>query len=152
MSRLRLVAYWVTTAWVALSTLGGGVAHVFRVQESVDDFVRLGYPLHFVTLLGIWKILGALVLLAPKSPRLKEWAYAGITIDLTGAAFAWSVTGEGDANLGNTGHIVVPLAGLALALISWALRPDSRKLRSEVVSRRLCYETQPLTIGALNQE
>jgi hypothetical protein len=77
--------------------------------------------------LGIWKILGALALLAPRFPRLKEWAYAGIAFDLTGAAFAWAVVVDSDA-LGNVGHIIAPLSGLALALTSWALRPDSRKL------------------------
>jgi hypothetical protein len=107
--------------------VSGGVAHVLHVQASVDGFVRLGYPLHFVTLLGIWKILGALAVLAPKFPRLKEWAYAGIAFDLTGAAFAWAVVGGSDS-LSNAGHIIVPLAGLAVAFTSWALRPDSRKL------------------------
>ncbi|MDI1482927.1 DoxX family protein [Polyangium sp. y55x31] len=127
MSRSRLVAYWVTTCWVALGMVSGGVAHVLHVPASVDGFVRLGYPLHFVTLLGIWKILGALALLAPKFPRLKEWAYAGIVIDLTGAAFAWAVVGASDS-VSNAGHIIAPLAGLVLTLTSWALRPDSRKL------------------------
>jgi uncharacterized membrane protein YphA (DoxX/SURF4 family) len=128
MTRSRLVAYWVTTGLVASSMLSGGVTHVLHVPASVEAFVHLGYPLHFVTLLGIWKILGALALLAPKLPRLKEWAYAGITFDLTGAAFAWAAVGGSDT-LSNTGHIIVPLVGLALALTSWALRPDSRRLR-----------------------
>jgi uncharacterized membrane protein YphA (DoxX/SURF4 family) len=121
------VAYWVTTGLVASSMVSGGVAHVLHVPASVDGFVRLGYPLHFVTLLGIWKILGALALVAPRFPRLKEWVYAGITFDLTGAAFAWAAVGASDS-LSNAGHIIVPLAGLALALTSWALRPRSRKL------------------------
>jgi uncharacterized membrane protein YphA (DoxX/SURF4 family) len=127
MSRSRVVAYWLTTGLVALSMLSGGLAHVLHAPASVEGFVRLGYPLHFVTLLGIWKLLGALALLAPRFPRLKEWAYAGITIDLTGAAFAWAAVGEHDS-LSNFGHIIVPLVGLALALTSWALRPDSRRL------------------------
>ena len=50
MSRSRLVAYWVTTGLVASSMVSGGVAHVLHMQASVDGFVRLGYPLHFVTL------------------------------------------------------------------------------------------------------
>ena len=127
MSRSRLVAYWATTGLVALSMLTGGVAHVLHAPASVDGFVRLGYPLHFVTLLGIWKILGALALLAPRFPRLKEWAYAGLVFDLTGAAFAWAAVGDSDA-LASAGHIIAPLVVLALALTSWALRPGSRKL------------------------
>ena len=127
MSRARLVAYWVTTVWVALSMGGGGIAHVLHVPATVDGFVRLGYPLHFVTLLGIWKILGALALLAPKFPRLKEWAYAGFTFDLTGAAFAWAAVGASDS-MSNVGHVIVPLVMLVLAATSWALRPESRKV------------------------
>ncbi|WP_437276021.1 DoxX family protein [Sorangium sp. So ce375] len=127
MSRARVVAYWVTTGLVASSMVSGGVAHVLHAPASVDGFVRLGYPLHFVTLLGIWKILGALALLAPKFPRLKEWAYAGLVFDLTGAAFAWAAVGASDST-SNAGHIVAPLVVLALAVTSWALRPDSRKV------------------------
>jgi uncharacterized membrane protein YphA (DoxX/SURF4 family) len=107
--------------------LSGGVAHLLHVQSSVDGFVHLGYPLHFVTLLGIWKVLGALALLAPKLPRLKEWAYAGIVFDLTGAAFAWAAVG--DETGGSASHIIAPLVLLALAATSWALRPASRRLR-----------------------
>jgi len=127
MSRSKRVAYWVTTGLVATSMLSGGVAQVLHVPANVDGFVHLGYPLHFVTLLGIWKILGALALLAPGFPRLKEWAYAGIAFDLTGAAFAWAAVGASDS-VSNVGHILVPLVGLVLAAMSWALRPSSRKL------------------------
>lgn len=70
MSRSRLVAYWVTTGLVASFMLSAGVAHVLHVPASVDGFVRLGYPLHFVTLLGIWKILGALAL--PQAAGLRS--------------------------------------------------------------------------------
>ncbi|WP_437523769.1 DoxX family protein [Sorangium sp. So ce726] len=127
MIRARLVAYWVTTGLVASSLVSGGVAHVLHAPESVDGFVRLGYPLHFVTFLGIWKILGALALLAPRFPRLKEWAYAGLVFDLTGAAYAWAAVGASDS-MSNAGHIIAPLVVLALAVTSWALRPDSRRL------------------------
>lgn len=130
MSRGRIIAYWITTGWVALGMFSGGAAHVFQVKESVAGFVTLGYPLHFVTLLGIWKILGAITLLAPKFPRLKEWAYAGITIDLTGAAFAWLMTGAHDESMSNTGHILIPLASWLVAMASWWLRPASRRLAS----------------------
>jgi uncharacterized membrane protein YphA (DoxX/SURF4 family) len=74
----KTAAYWGATGLVALFMLSGGVAHVLHLQASVDGFVALGYPLHFVTLLGIWKLLGALAILAPKLPRLKEWAHAGV--------------------------------------------------------------------------
>ncbi|NUP12649.1 MAG: DoxX family protein [Polyangiaceae bacterium] len=127
MKRSRVIAYWVATGLVASSMISGGIAHVLHVPASVDGFVQLGYPLHFVTLLGIWKLLGAVALLAPKFPRLKEWAYAGIAFDLTGAAFSWAAVGASD-NVSNAGHVIIPLVGLGLAYASWALRPESRKL------------------------
>lgn len=127
MTRPRLVAYWVTTGLIALVMISGGFTHVFRVQSSVESLVHLGYPLHFVTLLGIWKILGGLALLAPGIPRVKEWAYAGIAFDLSGAAVAWAAVGAGDSGA-TAGHVLTPLVILAIAVASWALRPASRKL------------------------
>lgn len=118
MSRPKLVTHRVTTGWVALGMVSSGVAHVLRVPASLEGFA----------------ILGAIALLAPGFPRLKEWADAGITIDLTGAAFAWSVVGAGDA-ASTAGHIAAPLVGLALTAASWALRPDSRRLPDAVPRR-----------------
>jgi len=75
----RNVAYWITTILVAFFIGSGGVAQVARVQGTVDGFVHiLGYPPYFVTILGVWKVLGAIAILVPRFPRLKEWAYAGI--------------------------------------------------------------------------
>ncbi len=123
----KTVAYWGATGLLALFMFSGGAAHVLHLQASVDGFVQLGYPLHFVTLLGIWKLLGALAIVAPKLPRLKEWAYAGIVFDLTGAAFAWAAVGDAAGSTGS--HVLAPLVLLAVAGVSWALRPDSRKLQ-----------------------
>ncbi|HVS97018.1 MAG TPA: DoxX family protein [Puia sp.] len=39
--------------------------------------MRLGYPVYFLTIIGVWKILGVVVILIPKFPFVKEWAYAG---------------------------------------------------------------------------
>lgn len=126
--KTKLIGYWICTALVALSFLSGGAANLFRSPQAVGGMVRLGYPLHFLTLLGIWKILGALAILAPGLARLKEWAYAGMIFDLTGAAVAHAAVGDSDAWQGNTGHIIIPLVLAALVLASWALRPESRKL------------------------
>jgi uncharacterized membrane protein YphA (DoxX/SURF4 family) len=93
----------------------------------------LGYPAYFVTILGAWKLLGGLALLAPRLPRLKEWAYAGIAFDLTGAAFSHAAVGHPAAK------VIAPLVILGLAAASWALRPASRRLGSvpdEIISAR----------------
>ncbi len=120
--KAKSVAYWTTTILVAFS-MSGGIAQLARVPGVVDGFVRvLGYPPYFVTILGFWKVLGAIAILVPRFPRLKEWAYAGIFFDLTGASASSAAVG------GGAFHILAPLFVAVLAVASWALRPESRIL------------------------
>jgi uncharacterized membrane protein YphA (DoxX/SURF4 family) len=116
------VAYWITTSIVAVVLLGGGVASVAMLHDNVAGMVRLGYPAYMLVILGVWKLLGGIVLVAPRLPRLKEWAYAGAIFDLTGAAVSNAVSGMGIA------HVASPLVFAAIALVSWALRPATRRL------------------------
>jgi uncharacterized membrane protein YphA (DoxX/SURF4 family) len=119
-TKTKNIAYWATTVLVAFS-MSGGIAQLARVPGVVDGFVRiLGYPPYFVTILGFWKVLGAIAILAPRFPRLKEWAYAGIFFDLTGAAASSAAVG------GGAFHIIAPLICAVLTVASWALRPPSR--------------------------
>jgi DoxX-like family len=82
----------------------------------------IGYPLYFGVLIGVWKVLGGVAIVAPRLARLKEWAYAGIFFDLTGAAVSHAASGDAAAN------VIVPLVLAGLAMASWSLRPQSRKL------------------------
>ena len=120
------IAYWITTILVAFPIGSGGVMQVLRVPATVEGFVHiLHYPAYFVTILGVWKVLGAIAILVPRFPRLKEWAYAGIIFDLTGAAASVAAVG----GYGAYGfHILVPLIIAVLAMVSWYLRPPSRKI------------------------
>jgi uncharacterized membrane protein YphA (DoxX/SURF4 family) len=109
--------------------LAGGVTDLARGRAMlvsgpfvVDIITHLGYPPYVLTILGVWKILGAIVLFAPGLPRLKEWAYAGVIFDLTGAAASF-IAHRDPAN-----ELIAPLILASLALISWALRPPSRRL------------------------
>ena len=119
------IAYWITTILVAFF-MSGGVAQLAHVPATVDGFVRiLHYPPYFVTILGFWKVAGAIAILVPGFPRLKEWAYAGIFFDLTGAAASCAAVG----GYGAYGfHVIVPLLLAVVAVASWALRPPSRKI------------------------
>src|SRR5258708_36360827 len=81
----RSIVYWVSTALTAFIFLSGGVGELARPASRMQGMTHLGYPAYFVTLLGVWKILGGITVLAPRLPRLKEWAYAGMCFDLTGA-------------------------------------------------------------------
>jgi hypothetical protein len=120
--KAKRIAYWICTVVIAVCIGSGGVAQVLRVPQTVEGMMALGYPLHFVVLLGVWKVLGALTLLAPGLRLAKEWAYAGIFIDLSGAIVASA------ANAGGAFHVIAPLALIGILAASWALRPESRRL------------------------
>jgi uncharacterized membrane protein YphA (DoxX/SURF4 family) len=119
----RLIAYWITTGLTAFVFLSGGAGELARPAALVQGMTHLGYPLYFVTILGVWKILGGITVLAPGLPRLKEWAYAGMFFDLSGAAASHAATGD------PVGKIVTPLIILGIVMASWALRPASRRFR-----------------------
>jgi uncharacterized membrane protein YphA (DoxX/SURF4 family) len=120
------IAYWITTILVAFPIGSGGVMQVARVPATVDGFVHiLHYPAYFVTILGVWKVLGAIAILVPRFPRLKEWAYAGIIFDLTGAAASIAAVGGYGAY---AFHILAPLIIAGFTVASWALRPPSRRI------------------------
>jgi len=122
-SRGNVIAYWVTTALVVFELALGGVWDVLRVPQVRGLIERLGYPLYFLVILGIWKLLGAIALIIPRFPRLKEWAYAGVFFDLTGAVASLSASGLIDA-----GTATYPIVMTGIAVASWALRPPSRRL------------------------
>ena len=122
-SRRRIIAYWVTTALVVFELVLGGVWDVLRVPQVRELFERLGYPPYFLVILGIWKLLGAVALVVPGFPRLKEWAYAGVIFDLTGAVASLLASRIIDA-----GALAYPIVMTGVAVASWALRPPSRRL------------------------
>lgn len=119
------IAYWTTTILLAFF-MSGGVAQLMQYRANPHGVVPgLGYPMYFFAILGVWKILGAIAILVPRYPRLKEWAYAGIFFDLTGAAVSCAAVG----GYGAYGfHVIAPLMIAGLCVASWALRPASRKI------------------------
>jgi len=120
--KAKKIGYWVSTVFVALILLSGGVMQVTVQPQNAEGFARLGYPVYFMVLLGVWKLLGGVALLVPRFPRLKEWAYAGIFIDFSSASITAAVMS------GGAGHIIAPLVCIVMLLASWALRPESRIL------------------------
>jgi hypothetical protein len=124
-SKGRTIGYWITTGLFAAAFLASGAAELTSAPAVVAATRALGYPLYLVTLLGVWKVLSVPALLAPGLPRLKEWAYAGIFFDLTGAAVSHAISGD------PPGKVATPLAFLLLAAASWVLRPPSRAWKSD---------------------
>ena len=121
--KIRPIAYWVTTALTAFVFLSGGATDLARPDFLMEGMTKLGYPPYFVLILGAWKVLGGIVVLTPRLPRLKEWAYAGMIFDLTGAAASHAAVGD------PTSKIVTPLIITGIVMASWVLRPEGRKLR-----------------------
>jgi hypothetical protein len=119
----KLIGYWLCTGMVALAIGTGGAAQALRVPQNLEGMKALGYPEHFIVLLGVWKVLGALTILAPGLKLVKEWAYAGIFIDLSGAV----VTAI--ANHSAAFHSIAPAILIVFLVASWTLRPESRRLK-----------------------
>lgn len=115
-------SYWIPTAILALGFLGGGIADLTHAPNIVEEMTALGFPSYVMTILGVWKVLAAIALVVPGFPQLKEWAYAGIAFDLIGATTSHLMAGS------PIDKAIIPLVFLAIAFVSWALRPESRRL------------------------
>jgi hypothetical protein len=116
--------YWVITVIAVTGLLFTAITGLAHIQHITDGMTQLGYPLYVLNILGIWKFLAAITILVPNFKRLKEWAYAGVWFDLTGAVISRFITH------GPPITIIVPLVLLSLTMTSWALRPANRKLAS----------------------
>jgi uncharacterized membrane protein YphA (DoxX/SURF4 family) len=125
-AKAKSIIYWTMTTLVALPIGSGGVGQILQYRANPHGVVpELGYPLYFFLILGVWKVLGAIAILVPRFPRLKEWAYAGIFFDLTGAAASCAaVSGYGAYGF----HVIAPLIIAGFTVASWALRPESRTI------------------------
>lgn len=121
-SKARKIGYWVATALVAFAVGAGGVVDAIGLPEALEGFRGLGYPDYFATILGVWKVAGAVAIVLPRMPLIKEWAYAGIAFDLTGASASHAFHGDPVPN------ILVPLVLTGVLVASWMLRPASRRL------------------------
>ncbi|MFC5650394.1 DoxX family protein [Paenibacillus solisilvae] len=123
--RGKMIAYWTVTLLLAAAVMLSGIGQLMQYGGNLELVRNLGYPLYVLTILGIWKVLGAIALVMPGFPRLKEWVHAGIFFVMTGAALSHAFANDyGDYGF----NIILPLSYAALNIASWALRPKSRKL------------------------
>ena len=117
------IGYWIATGLFCLAMTAGGTMNLLRADIQKESIEALGYPEYLMTILGVAKLLGVIALLIPGAPLLKEWAYAGFTFDLLGAAASHAFVG--DAAM----EIMLPLIILGISAVSYWLRPSSRRLR-----------------------
>ncbi|MES1249786.1 MAG: DoxX family protein, partial [Chitinophaga rupis] len=127
MTKRNKIIYWIFTIWLALGMVSTGAVQLLKEKTGaggLDTITRLGYPIYFIIILGIWKILGTITVLIPKFPLLKEWAYAGFFFAMSGAIFSHLASGS------PVKEIFPSLLLLILTLISWYFRPADRKIIS----------------------
>lgn len=87
------ISYWVPTVIIALMMVYSAYAYLSQPMMA-DAFHHLGFPDYFRVELAIAKIAGAIILLAPLSGVIKEWAYAGFTFAFISALIAHSTSGD----------------------------------------------------------
>ena len=108
--------------WLSLGMASSGIVQLLQIQMEKDAMVHFGYPFYFLTIIGVWKLLGVVALLVPKYPLVKEWAYAGFFFTMSGALFSHISVGDPVAQM------IPAVLLLTLIVISWYFRPADRKL------------------------
>lgn len=123
----NMIAYWITTILGPASFVIGGTLFLTQNEQPVAAMEHLGFSMNMLYVLGVWKILGAIVCVVPGIPLIKEWAYAGFFFELTSAAALHALAG--DPFFGGTFAVASPLIFLAFVIASYLLRPASRRLQ-----------------------
>ena len=121
MQKRKNIIYWAATLWLSLGMISTGIVQTIQMKEELQKMNSLGYPGYFMSIIGIWKLLGVLVILLPKLHLLKEWAYAGFFFVMSGAIFSHL------ANSSELSEYFGPILLIILTFISWYFRPESRK-------------------------
>ena len=123
----RKVVYWITTVLVAVMSAFAAFAYLSGSPQAVQGFAHVGYPQHLRIILGIAKLLGAIALVAPGFPTLKEWAYAGFTFAWISAHVAHHVAKDGPTQY-------IPLVLLVLLFASYFTRPATRRWQAKAAT------------------
>ena len=122
----RKITYWGATGLVAIVPLLAAFAYLTAAPQAVENFRHVGYPQQLRVLLGIAKLAGAIVLLLPRLPTLKEWAYAGFTFMWIAASVAHYLAGDGALFL-------LPLALIGSLAVSYVTRPEARRVSAQAM-------------------
>ena len=124
MEKRKLIWYWIITILLSFCIFFGGLVQALQLKGVLEGFKPLGYPTYFISLIGIWKMLGVIAILVPKFPLLKEWAYAGIFFTMSGAVI--SHIASDDIKM----QMIAPIVLAVFTVLSWYLRPPGRKIVS----------------------
>jgi len=124
MEKRKRIFYWITTIFLSVGMTAGGVQQILQIGGYNEIVKGLGYPLYLLSIIGTWKILGVIVILIPKYPLIKEWAYAGFFFVMSGAFISHLAAGQSFTDA------VPSLILVTVTVLSWFFRPSSRKLIS----------------------
>ena len=94
--RRNKIIYWTLTVLMFVPGTLGAFAEAFTSGPAsiVKIMLALGFPLYLMKILGVFKIFGGIAILTGKLPRMKEWAYAGFSIEFLGATAAHIITND----------------------------------------------------------
>jgi hypothetical protein len=122
----KQIAFWGATGLVAIEALYGAFTYLTAAPVAVERFEHVGYPQQLRVLLGVAKLAGAIVLLLPRRPTLKEWAYAGFTFTWIAATVAHYLAGDVPLSL-------LPVALIGVLAVSYVARPAERRGAEEAM-------------------
>jgi uncharacterized membrane protein YphA (DoxX/SURF4 family) len=108
------ITYWAATGILALMMVYSAYAYLTDPAVA-QGFQHLGFPGYFRVELGIAKLIGGILLLAPVSARIKEWTYAGFAICFVSAFIAHTASGDPVANR------MGPLIFLGVLVVSYVM-------------------------------
>ena len=111
------ILYWVFTVLTAGFMLFTAIPNVMKDKGSIDLIsTGLGYPEYFIPFIGVAKVLGAITILIPGLNRLKEWAYAGLFFDLSGATYSLIATSGLNSDIL---FMILPIIFLFISYFLW---------------------------------
>jgi hypothetical protein len=114
----RRAIYITSTVILVLEILAGALMDLAHLPLVVQDVRSIGYPTYVLYIVGVWKLLALGALLWRRFPRLREWAYAGVFFEMSGAVASHVLAGD------PIGRFAPPLAFTFLTLVSWWSQPD----------------------------
>lgn len=122
MTKRNKIIYWIVTIFLSIGMLAGGIQQMLQIGGYNEIVTNLGYPLYLLSIIGTWKILGVIIILIPKFPLIKEWAYAGFFFVMSGATISHLVVGQAFS------EAIPSLILLTVTVLSWYFRPADRKI------------------------
>lgn len=135
------IMYWIATSVFVVGLSWSAIQYLVEAPKMVATITGLGYPVYFMKMLGVAKLLGVVAIVIGRFETLKEWAYAGFTFNLIAASVSHVASGD------PAWKPVVPMVFLAVLMVSYAawkrlhqavaLPPERtpRRLRAYAASR-----------------